>query len=146
MSSPSLISVCASALALLPCGVTLAAEAPEPKRNQPKTAPSRPAESDEKRAEPDYDGRDEPTTTGDVLIWIPRVLLAPPYFVSEYLLRRPIGFLIASSEQTGVPAFIYDFFTFGPDHQAGIVPVVFYQFGFRPNVGLYTFWDDAFFE
>lgn len=102
--------------------------------------------TDEKRETPDYDGREEPTTAGDVAIWVPRVLLAPPYFVSEYLIRRPLGFVIAGSERAGLQALIYDFFTFGPKNEAGIFPVVFYQFGFRPSVGLYTFWDNAFFE
>jgi hypothetical protein len=140
-------SVCAIASTCLCAAVDRAAAAEKkPASDAPKPAPQRPAESDEKRPLPDYDGREEPTTAGDVLIWVPRVLLAPPYFVSEYLLRRPLGFVIASSERAGVPAFIYDFFTFGENHQAGIVPVAFYQFGFRPSVGLYTFWDDAFFE
>jgi hypothetical protein len=102
-------------------------------------------ESDDKREEPDYDGRGSaPTTAGDVLLWVPRILLLPPYLVSEYLLRRPLGFVIAESERAGVPVFIYDFFAFGPDHKAGIFPTVFASFGFRTSVGLYAFWDDAF--
>jgi hypothetical protein len=139
------------ALALLAAATSLSfgsARAQEKREttDEKRATPDEKRETDEKRATPDYDGRDDPTTTGDVLIWVPRVLLAPPYFVSEYLLRRPIGFVIAESERAGVPAFIYDFFTFGPNNEIGIVPVVFYQFGFRPSVGLYTFWDNAFFE
>jgi hypothetical protein len=111
----------------------------------PAEADSKPDESDEKREVPDYDGRDEPTTAGDVLLWGPRILLAPPYLVSEYLLRRPLGFLIAGAERAGVPVMVYDFFVFGPDHKAGIFPTVFFSFGFRPSVGLYAFWNDAFF-
>ncbi|HEX6275577.1 MAG TPA: BamA/TamA family outer membrane protein [Polyangiaceae bacterium] len=103
------------------------------------------ARADEKRDVPDYDGRGEPpTTTGDVLLWGPRVLLAPPYLVSEYLLRRPFGFVIAGAERSGLPIMVYDFFTFGPDNKAGIFPTAFLQFGFAPSVGLYAFWDDAF--
>src|SRR6185503_12144897 len=102
-------------------------------------------ESDDEREEPDYDGRGKaPTTTGDVLLWGPRIVLAPAYFVSEYLLRRPIGFLIAGAERVGLPVLIYDFFTFGPDHKVGIFPTVFVDFGFRPSVGFYAFWNDAF--
>lgn len=98
-----------------------------------------------KRQLPDYDGRGpKPTTTGDVLLWIPRVLLAPPYFVSEYLVRRPLGFVITAAERAGVPAALYDFFAFGPDHKAGFVPTAYAEFGFEPSVGLYVFWDDAF--
>jgi hypothetical protein len=102
------------------------------------------AETSEKRATPDYDGRGpRPTTLGEGLLWAPRVLLAPPYFVSEYLLRRPLGLAIASAERAGLPAKIYDFFAFGPDHRAGIIPAASIDFGFQPNVGLYMFWNDA---
>jgi hypothetical protein len=42
----------------------------------------------ERRKIPDYDGREpEPSTPGDVAIWVPRVVLAPPYLVWEYALR-----------------------------------------------------------
>jgi hypothetical protein len=71
-------------------------------------------------------------------------LFSPLYFVSEYLLRRPLGLLIAGAERAGLPALLYDTFAFGPDHKAGIVPTGFVDFGFRPSVGLYAFWDDAF--
>src|SRR5450432_332821 len=98
-----------------------------------------------KRQIPNYDGRgSEPTTAGDAALWIPRALLLPPYIVSEYVIRRPLGALIAGAERAGVPQELYDLFTFGPDHKAGIVPVAFVEFGFRPSVGVYSFWDDAF--
>jgi hypothetical protein len=103
------------------------------------------ARAGEKRDVPDYDGRGEaPTTTGDVLLWGPRVLLAPPYLVSEYVLRRPVGFVVAGAERSGLPFMLYDFFTFGPENKAGIFPTAFLQFGFAPSVGLYAFWNDAF--
>lgn len=102
------------------------------------------ASAADKRPLPDYDGRGgEPTTTGDALLWVPRVALSPLYFVSEFVLRRPIGALIAGAERAGIPATLYDFFAFGPDHKIGIVPTGFVDFGFRPAVGLYAFWDDA---
>jgi hypothetical protein len=98
----------------------------------------------ERRPLPDYDGRgSEPVTTGKVLLWAPRVVFFPLYVVSEYVVRRPLGWLITSAERANLPAAIYDFLTFGPDHKAGFVPVAFVEFGFRPSVGLYTFWDDA---
>lgn len=122
-----------------------AAAAAEEKDAAAVPAGEKKGESDEKREEPDYDGRgDDPTTAGDVLLWVPRVLLAPPYLVSEYLLRRPLGFVISGAERAGIPVLIYDFFAFGPDHKAGVFPTVFYSFGFRTSVGLYAFWDDAF--
>jgi hypothetical protein len=99
----------------------------------------------QKRKLPDYDGRGgPPTTPGDVLLWGPRLLLVPPYFVSEYLLRRPLGWAIAGAERAGLPAYLYSFFTFGEDHNAGIFPTAFIDFGFYPSVGVYAFWNDAF--
>jgi hypothetical protein len=95
-----------------------------------------------KRELPNYDGREQPTTAGDVLIWVPRVLLSPLYVVSEYVLRRPLGFLISSAERAQLPNAIYDFFTFGPDHKAAILPVGFIDFGFNPSLGLLFFWND----
>jgi ATP/ADP translocase len=100
-----------------------------------------------KRDVPDYDGRGgEPTTPGDVAIWVPRTVLAPAYLVSEYGVRRPLGALISAAERAQVPAALYDFFFFGPDHKGGIAPIAFVDFGFHPSVGLYAFWDDAFFQ
>ena len=49
------------------------------------------------RKRPDYSGREDPTTVGDVLLWVPRVVLFPAYLVSEALIRQPLGFLIAGS-------------------------------------------------
>jgi hypothetical protein len=103
-----------------------------------------PAGAADKRKLPDYDGRGRaPVTAGDVLLWVPRLLLAPPYLVSEYVIRRPLGAAIAGAERAGWPGALYDFFTFGPDHNAGFAPTFFVDFGFNPSVGLFTFWNDA---
>ena len=100
-----------------------------------------------KRAVPSYDGRPPKTTTvGDVALWVPRILLSPLYLTSEYLVRRPLGAVIAAAERARVPSVLYDFFTFGPDHKAGVAPIAFVDFGFNPDVGVYAFWDDAFFD
>jgi hypothetical protein len=102
------------------------------------------ATSPEPRELPDYGGRGgQPTTPGKVLLWGPRVVFFPLYVVSEYVVRRPLGWLITSAERAQVPAALYDFFAFGPEHKAGFVPVAFVEFGFRPSVGIYAFWDDA---
>ncbi|MET0411419.1 MAG: hypothetical protein ABW217_08975, partial [Polyangiaceae bacterium] len=67
------------------------------------------AESEDRKP-PDYAGRDEPPPTpGEVLIWVPRVILFPPYLVTEYLIRTPLGWVIAGAERAGVPALLYDF-------------------------------------
>ncbi|MEO6599449.1 MAG: hypothetical protein ABIQ16_06220 [Polyangiaceae bacterium] len=104
------------------------------------------AKSEPDRPTPDYDGREgkgHPTTVGQAALWVPRVALFPAFVVSEYLLRRPLGYAITAAEKADLPAALYDFFAFGPDHKAGVVPVGFIDFGFRPSVGLYAFWDDA---
>lgn len=96
-----------------------------------------------KRALPDYSGRGEPPTTpGDVALWVPRIVLFPLYIVSEYVIRRPLGWLITTAERNQWPSAIRDFFMFGPDKKAGIVPTAFLDFGFRPSFGVYAFWDD----
>jgi hypothetical protein len=101
------------------------------------------AQAAEKRPLPDYDGRKKQTTPTDVALWVPRVVLFPAYVLSEYVIRRPLGYLITEAERAELPSALYDFFAFGPDHKSGVVPVGFVDFGFNPSVGLYSFWDDA---
>jgi hypothetical protein len=100
-----------------------------------------------KRVLPDYDGRGAATSTpGNGALWVPRVVLSPLYFTTEWLIRRPLGTAISAAERAGIPNAVYDFFAFGPDHKAGIIPIAFLDFGFNPSVGVYGFWDDAFFK
>jgi len=105
------------------------------------TARAEPEPSPE-RALPDYSGRPEPTTAGDVLLWIPRILLSPLYLISEFVIRRPLEFLVSAAERSQLPEALYDFFLFGPDHGAGVLPIAFVDFGFYPSVGLYFFWNN----
>jgi Omp85 superfamily domain len=100
-----------------------------------------------KRPIPDYGGRGPaPTTVGNVAVWVPRLVLSPLYLTSEFVIRRPLGALISSAERANLPSILYDFFAFGVDHKAGVVPIAFFDFGFNPSVGAYVFWDDAFFK
>jgi hypothetical protein len=109
--------------------------------------PPPPAAESPKRELPDYDGRGpRPTTTGEAALWVPRVVLAPLYLTSEFVLRRPLGALMSTAERSGWPAYLYNFFTFGPEHNAGFAPIAFVDFGFLPAVGVYIFWSDAFFK
>ncbi len=101
----------------------------------------------EKRPLPDYDGRGGPRQSpGQKALWVPRVVLSPLYFVSEFVIRRPLGFAITAAEKAELPKVLYDFFAFGPDHKAGVIPIAFIDFGFLPSVGLYGFWSDAGFK
>lgn len=110
-------------------------------------APGAASEEADKRPVPDYDGRGgQPQTPGQKALWVPRLLLSPAYFVSEFMIRRPLGAAITAAEKAELPAALYDFFAFGPNHSAGIVPITLIDFGFEPSVGLYAFWDDAGFQ
>lgn len=87
---------------------------------------------------PDYDGRGErPRTAGDIALWVPRILLFPAWFVAEYLIRRPLAFLISGAEEKEIPDRIVSFFTFGPGGNVALAPSFSFDFGFRPNIGLY---------
>lgn len=92
---------------------------------------------------PDYDGRgEEPTSAGEVLLWVPRILLSPLYLVSEYVVRRPLGWAVSTAEKNDIPQKLVDIFTFGPNDNIGIVPTGLIDFGFRPSVGVYFFWNE----
>src|SRR5580704_8503419 len=91
-----------------------------------------------KRSLPDYGGEPSQTTAGDVALWVPRVIFYPVYLVSEYVIRRPLGAAETAAERANLPNKIYDFFTFGPDHKAGFLPIALVDFGFEPSVGVYA--------
>ena len=101
--------------------------------------------ADPPRALPDYDGRGpKPTTAGDAALWVPRAIVSPLYFTSEYLIRRPLGLLVTTAEQQQWSKVLVDFFTFGSDHGVGVVPIALVDFGLRTSIGLYVFWNNAF--
>lgn len=102
------------------------------------------AQTSPKRQLPNYDGRgSEPTSTGDALLWVPRVVLFPAYLVSEYVIRRPLGAAIAGAERAGIPDALYNFFMLNEEHTMGWAPTFLVDFGFKPSAGVYFFWDDA---
>jgi hypothetical protein len=97
-----------------------------------------------KRAVPSYDGRaPAPTPLRDDLLWVPRIVLSPLYVANEYVLRRPLSVAVPAAERVDLFTKVYDFFAFGPDHKAGILPVALAEFDFKPSVGIYAFWNDA---
>jgi hypothetical protein len=100
-----------------------------------------------KREVPDYSGRGpQAATAGDIALWVPRVVLSPAYFVTEYVVRWPLSVAVTAAEHADLPRKIYDFLTFGPEHKAGFAPVGFVAFGFNPSAGVYAFWNDALFN
>jgi hypothetical protein len=97
-----------------------------------------------RRPVPDYDGRGEAARVEEnPLYGIPRALLLPLYFVSEYLVRRPLAFLVTTAEKQQWPKVLYDFFVFGEESNYGLVPSAYLDFGFLPSVGFYFFGNDV---
>ncbi len=95
------------------------------------------------REVPNYDGREQaPPTAGEVLLWIPRLLLAPIWLVTEFIIRRPLGFVVTNAEEAEIPDKVVQFFTFGPDNNVALAPTFSFDFGFRPNVGIYFRWNE----
>jgi len=111
--------------------------APEASAQSSGTPPRRPV--------PDYRGQEPPAPNpGEVLIWVPRVILLPAYLVTEYVVRAPIGAVATAAEKGSWGPAVFNFFAFGPDHKGGIFPTFFLNFGFRPSIGLHFFWNDTF--
>ena len=134
-----------AALALLGHVGDARADAPEPAGDAKPVstvAPERPTESTPKRALPDYDGRGQaPDPPGEIALWLPRAVLYPLYFVSEYVLRRPIGAFLSHAERHHWAEALLSTFTWN-DRKIGVVPTFLADFGFLPSVGVYFFWDD----
>ncbi len=95
---------------------------------------------DAKRAVPDYGAlpQHEPARAALVL---PKVVLTPPYLVWNYAIRKPLGALVSTAEKNQWPTAVLDFFTFGPERNAGIVPTALFDFGIKPSVGVFAFWN-----
>lgn len=132
-------------LALATSGSNAAAAVPERPAKTKPAAEQRPRSPEEQRPRtpPDYDGRPPQKARGEGLLWVPRVVLFPFWVVSEFVIRRPLGFVTTEAERANLQNLMLDLFTFGPERNAGIVPTALFDFGFRPSFGLYLFWDDA---
>jgi hypothetical protein len=98
----------------------------------------------QKRKAADYGGyKTAAPSPGSVVLWIPRLVLAPLYLVTEYVIRAPLSVVVPAAERADLPRVLEDFFLFGPNHKAGILPAGFLSFGLNPSVGVYGFWHDA---
>ena len=108
-SAPAAGLICLGASVCQGASPAAAAEAPSPAppaaTPAPAPAPAATRGPEDRRAVPDYDGRPEPTTAGDIALWVPRVVLFPLYLVSEYLIRRPLGWLISTGEREHWPSY-----------------------------------------
>lgn len=98
----------------------------------------------EERDVPDFDGRgDDPMTAGEALAWIPRVLLSPLYFVTEFVLRRPLSFVVTHAEESQLRDQVVNFFHFGPGQRFVLAPTFSFETGFRPTGGFHFAVEDA---
>lgn len=102
---------------------------------------------DDVRETPDFDGRGpEPLSALDKALWIPRVALAPFYFLAEYVIRRPLSVIVPAVEEAELIDRLGAIFRFGPNDNFFLIPTFAYDFGFRPNVGAYFRWKQALHE
>ncbi|MDQ3037708.1 MAG: hypothetical protein M3Y87_35270 [Myxococcota bacterium] len=94
------------------------------------------------RRTPDYDALPVPgPDAGEVLLWIPRVALAPVTLTLEYAVRRPIGALVTVAEREGWMLQLADAFTWN-GRRSGVVPTFILAYGLQPGVGLVVFSND----
>ncbi len=98
---------------------------------------------DQRRELPNYDGReDAPPTPADRALWMPRLILAPVWVVNEFVLRRPLEFIVLGIEKSGTIDKLQHALTFGTGRRFGLVPTALIDFGFRSSVGLYLWAND----
>ena len=108
------------ATALLFASSLASARAPDPGGNDGDRRGSEPAprtpSKEYPRVPPDYDGRPSEPSHPSGALWVPRVVLFPLWAVSEYVIRRPLGWVTTEAERANIQTLLLDFFTFGPDH------------------------------
>ncbi|MFO0547968.1 MAG: hypothetical protein U0271_06250 [Polyangiaceae bacterium] len=131
----------AAAAAPPPAEAPAARGGPAPPARDGELAPRDDLQPGKKRKPQDYTGR-RPESSADAALWVPRVLFFPLYVVAEYFLRIPLGELTVAVEENDVINAIQNFFVFGPNKNIGLVPTAFVDFGLRPSIGLYFFYDD----
>jgi hypothetical protein len=110
-------------------------------------ADDKPAEkTPPKRAMPVYDGRaEEGTRAIDVLHTAGRVVLFPAWVVVNYGIRWPLGKFITWAENShGLRHVVNVWFLGPPTPTMSIFPIVLYDFGFQPSVGVRMLWEDGF--
>jgi hypothetical protein len=132
----SRLAAAAVAIALGVQAITASAGAAPDVTKAPETSP--------KRTVPRYDGRPFRITLGDVLLEVPRLALLPLRVATDFVIRRPVGWLVVAADHgRGLQSFT-QLFTFGPRDHAGIVPTMQLDLGMRSAVGVYVFHDDLF--
>jgi len=95
----------------------------------------------ERREIPVYnEGSEDSISLKDIALFPFRVALYPAYLVTDYGIRRPIGALVTAAEKGKWYNHYVDFFSFFPyEHELGVFPNFFYEFGFRPTIGVHAY-------
>ena len=88
------------------------------------------------RPVPDYDGRPGKPEPDAAWLGVPRIVLAPLYLVSEFVIRRPLAFVMNAGEHEVLG-------TQPIDDERGVSPTGRLDLGFRPSLGLYAFYDSV---
>lgn len=108
--------------------------------------PEQSAAAGEPRPPVNYDGREaRAATAGEILIWVPRIVLYPVHLVMNYLVRVPIVWTVTRLEEYYVFKRIERFLSFR-DGKSIIFPTFFGDFGLRPGAGLTNNNTDLFFK
>jgi hypothetical protein len=94
------------------------------------------AAAEPKRELPDYDGRGNTDAKNLDVLWLPRVLLSPLYFVHEYFVRRPIGTAFTAAERVHLNKGIERVLYLDANRDVMWFPTFFYDFGMLPSAGL----------
>jgi len=137
---------CVLAVSLLVTSTVAAQERWADPVAQPSAPQPAAATTEGEREVPDYDGREDQTSVGDALLWIPRVLFSPFYFLTEFVIRRPLGFVMQRLEAGRVPEQLGGLARFGEGDRFFLIPTAHFDFLFRPNAGLYFRGEDVFFD
>jgi len=137
----SLAGACAVVVAQLSGGGAAVSASSPPPASEPRDAaassdPPLP-EGTQPRPLPEYRPSSEPPLA--TLLWIPRVLLAPMYVVSD-MLTQPLIAVGRLAERQRWPERIQDFFTFGPDERFSLYPAIYVDLGFQSTFGAYFAW------
>ncbi len=129
----------ASVLMLQPAPARAGAELPARDSEPEAVDPPLPEKDQGPRPLPEY--RLPPSTAARHLLWMPRVLLTPVY-VACHLVATPVAAVATVAERYHWRQRLRDVFTFGSRDQFGVYPAGYVDLGFRPTVGLYSYWQD----
>ena len=74
-------------------------------------------------------------------MWVPRVILFIPWVGYEFLVRRPVGWVVRKLEHSRTPRAIFRALFMGIPTGPGITPLAYYDFGFQPSLGVRLLWE-----